>query len=475
MRGLSRWWCVLLAGVPVLTCVGGVQSMFQIAGQQLPEGGAACPAYDGSRALVGIESGETNKLYLQFIDPEEGLSGDRIDLGLYGNTPLIGFEYGNYLVAWNNGTQVFGQLVQTNGVAIGSTFQISNSPGYAGLSELTRMPAAGGRFLVVWEDERSPGDSDIYGQIVQANGVLAGSEIAIAADHAGTGLDDSNVSVATDGTNFLAVFSAERRGDLYDGEDVYGQFVSTGGMLMGGNFVIDQNDLPSSNPTAACWDGEKFTVLFHDAIPVGLEDEQWDVYARFVSPLGEVATNRIAIAASPFESEMFPTLAFDGDRYMVTLTSFTTPSNGVAKARFYDQHLEPLTPWFMLAPLSAPAVPVSSVVSAGNGRFLAGTSYINWIPSDEGDGDEAMFVRTDGVVVSPNAPECIGGGIDGTSVSLAYGELFPGTTNHLQRTGSLASGGWTNMETFYCTSSSTNLSGVVDAEWPGQFFRLLME
>ncbi|WP_372806978.1 hypothetical protein [Pontiella sp.] len=454
---------------------GGTGESFPIAGQSGPEGGGVCPAFDGTNVLVGIESGETNKLHFQFVDPDEGPVGNRIDLGIYGNTPQIGYGAGTYLLTWSGyvgtGWQLFGQRLGTDGIAIGSPFQISASPGNAYPSDIARIPFGNNWFLQVWQDYRRGENPDLYGRFVKSDGTLGTAEISIAVDTPNE--DDGNYSMAYGDGKFLVVFSAERRSGMYDGEDVYGQLVALGVGRVGSNFVIDQNDLPSSNPTAVCWDGEKFTVLFHDALPVGEGEEQWDLSARFVSSAGVVATNRIAIADSPMESEMFPTLSFDGQRYLVSLTSFVSPSNGVSKARFYDKQLNPLTPWFLLAPTADEAA-FSSTIPAGEGRFFAGTSYMVWVPSDDGDGDDAVIVRTDGRKVTPDAPRCVGGGIVGSDYTLLYSDLFLGTSNHLERIDSLTStNGWIEETSFYCTTSSTNLTGA--APWPQQFIRLRVE
>ncbi len=474
---------LIFAGLGIPASFGGVGETFPIAATLQPEG-CISAAFDGANFLAGIQGNTLGHdgISWQRISQTGELLGERINQGSFGGAPVVGFGAGTYFVAWDSAgdgnTRIYGQRVGTNGIAIGTEVQISFSTGDVEISDLSKVAFGGDKFLMVWEDYRSGDDPDIYGQLITTNGTLFGSEIPIAIDNVpgeeGDN-DDKEASVAFDGTNFLVAFTAERRPGFYDREDVYGQFVSPSGALVGGNFVIDENNVPSCNPTAVCWDGEKYTVLFHEGIEgeaTGFE-EQWDIVARFVSPNGAVATNRIAIAASTTDSEQFPSIAYDGSHYLITVssmmgisTNFPAGTNWISRARIFDKQLNPATPWFTLYdPVPVGVFPFGGAVS-GNTNFAVGISLL--------DGD-FNFIDTYGVMVNSAPPEITAFEIQGTSANLSFTNLFPGTTNRIERNAALTTNNWTRAWEFLCTSPSTNWTDSTSNEWTGMFYRLRME
>ena len=466
----------LFAGIWATSASGGMGEKFAIAATPEPEG-CISAAFDGINFLAGIQGNTSDHdgIAWQLISPEGTLLGERVNQGSFGGVPVVGFGGETYFVAWDSAgdgdTQIHGQRVATNGVADGSELQISFSTRDAKISDLSKVAFGDGTFLMVWEDLREGDREDLYGQLIAGNGILVGSEIAIATNR----YDSRHASVAFDGTNFLVAFTAERRTGMDDGEDIYGQFVSPSGSLVGSNFVIDENDIPSPNPTAICWDGEKYTVLFHEGIEADVTgyEEQWDVFARFVSPDGTVATNRIAIAASATDSEQFPSIAYDGTHYLVTVscmmgvsTNFPMGTNMLSRALFFDQQLDPATPWFTIVDPDTPGIFPFGGAVCGDEKFAVGISLM------VGDFE---FSDVYGVMVDSAAPEITGFDVQGTTVDLSFTSLFMGTTNRIERNASLATNNWVQAGGFFCTTSSTNWTGTASNEWSTMFYRLRME
>ncbi len=319
---------------------------------------------------------------------------------------------------------------------------------------------------MVWEDYRAGDYPDIYGQLITTNGTLFGSEIPIANNV----IREKEASVAFDGTNFLVAFTTGSN----ERENVHGQFVSPSGTRVGGNFVIDGNNIPSCNPTAICWDGEKYTVLFHEAIEGTMtEFPKWDIVARFVSPAGIVATNRIAIAALATDSEQFPSIAYDGTHYLVTVscmmgisTNFPAGTNWISRARFFDKQLNPATPWFILSDPEDPGLFPFCGAVYGDESFAVGISLM------VGDFD---FTDTYGVMVNRAPPEITNFKIQSGTAELSFTNLFPGTTNRIEQNVSLTTNNWVQAGEFICTTSSTNWTGAVSNEWNSMFYRLRMK
>jgi len=458
------------------TLYGGMGEPIPVAGQERNEG-IASASFDGTNILLAIQG--TNEAFksisCRLMDAAGGLIGTRLNMSSCGNVPQVGYGGGTYLVTWvsseGEDAQIYGQLVTPAGTTNGPPFRISFATSDVEPS-WGKLPFGSGKFLVAWKDFRDPAndDSDIFARFVNPDGSFFGQDFAIASDNAGPedgDDDDANVSVASDGTNFLAVFSAERRTGCYDGEDIYGQFISgTTGVTDGNNFIIDQNDLSSSNPTAVCWDGEKYAVLFHDAQID--DDEQWDIYARFVTPAGTVSVSRIAIAATP-ESEMFPSIAFNGEHYLITITreqTYGTVTNWVLQGRLWDKNLVPATPWFTLADPTNSNFPSSMVLAVGN-HFVVGITQL--------DLENFNFIKTDVIIVDATPPRIESISIEGDSCLLAFENMFIGTSNRVEWAESLTdTNGWQLKDTIISTSTATNWSGDLESRDQG-FARLRME
>jgi hypothetical protein len=94
-----------------------------------------------------------------------------------------------------------------------------------------------GNYLVVWRDERNYGSSnyDIYGQVIEASGVLSGSNIALAT--AGNLQQSAAVAALGAEQSFLAAWNDYRSGS----GDIYGQPVGPAGDLKGSNQMLVQN------------------------------------------------------------------------------------------------------------------------------------------------------------------------------------------------------------------------------------------
>jgi hypothetical protein len=131
-----------------------------------------------------------------------------------------------YLVVWEDfrgnvgfGSEVYAQLVNSDGSMSGINIAVNTEDDWQRDPKPIVNPVTG-RYLVVWEDWRNASD-DIYGQQVNANGSLSGSEFTVS-----TGLNDqSNVEgVYHPATNqFMVVFDDDRL-VAYD-YDIFGTLV----------------------------------------------------------------------------------------------------------------------------------------------------------------------------------------------------------------------------------------------------------
>lgn len=269
-------------------------------------------AFDGANYLVGFQDTLVQPyISAQIVSQSGTLVGPQITLNRTGGSPILAFDGTNYLMVWEDDTtsppnrDVYGQLISKSGTLIGSSFPICTAAGNQGPDAIV---FDGTNYLVVWTDERSSMNSDIYGQFVTPAGALLGSEIPIV-----TGAEDQRLpGLAFDGTNYLVAWQGR-----HGGWDIQGRFVSKSGTLSA-PFTISENPSRSYNPVSIAFDGTNYLVVWNRDIGLGYPNPTiWDIYGRIVSPAGTFPGNEFPITTSPGD-QWFPFIAFDGSNYLVT-------------------------------------------------------------------------------------------------------------------------------------------------------------
>src|SRR5208282_6225924 len=127
-------------------------------------------------------------------------------------------------------------------------------------------------------------------------------------------------AVVFNGTSFFVVFN----GSGTYRTNIYGQFVSPAGGLIGSTVVIHNSTEPCDNPLAVAFDGSNHLVMFNEE--VGGLGGAFHIFGRLVNMSGGVLANQITIANDP-GAQHFPFAAFDGSSYLVALTGGTSPTN----------------------------------------------------------------------------------------------------------------------------------------------------
>lgn len=295
-------------------------------------------AYDGTNYLTTFaeKDGTGNfALKAQFVSGSGELVGSAISVGEYTSPDtesLVAFDGQNYLMVWDSTSTVGikGMFISPSGT-VETPFVINSSTG----NEPFDLAFDGTNYLVVWDDTRGcegGGEEyrdyrDVYGQLISTDttGVLVGSEIAICT----AAKIQKEPHLAYGIGKYLVAWWDERDG-VYDGTDIYGQFVDTSGTLDGGNFPIDVNNYPSDNPLFVAFDGTNFLVTFHDEV-----NNEWDLYARFVSQSGDVSSRRITISNKP-GNQHIPVPVFDGTKYLITWIDGIASAFPSSRARFFD-------------------------------------------------------------------------------------------------------------------------------------------
>ena len=148
------------------------------------------------------------------------------------------------MVVWSDyreGTSnVYAQLINANGELIGTNIKVNDT----GNNEDYRIPDVSvnedNQFLVVWSDRRD--SYKIYGQLIDESGNFIGSNFIIS---------DEDLSayqyypaVASNGKEFIVVWSDGRFSATYN---IYGQKLNKNGDKIGKNFMINSDSLEVSN------------------------------------------------------------------------------------------------------------------------------------------------------------------------------------------------------------------------------------
>jgi len=180
-------------------------------------------------------------------------------------SPALAYNGSDYLVLWTeqdmSGCEIRGARVGREGVVLDPDgFAVSAAPG---VQSSAAVASDGADFLVVWSDQRNS-DYDIYGARVDGTGTVldtAGIEICAA-----SGVQDY-AAVVYDGTYFLVVWQDQRNGE----QDLYGARLTRQGTILDTFAVITQEG-DQFGPALARGGGGKMLLAYSNW--TGVVDER---------------------------------------------------------------------------------------------------------------------------------------------------------------------------------------------------------
>jgi hypothetical protein len=181
---------------------------------------------------------------------------------------------GNFVVVWVdersvNNWDIYFQRYNSSRIALGVNTKVNDSVGLASQNVPSIAMDGSGNFVVVWHDWRH-GNPDIYYQMYNPSGIVQGVNTKVN-DDAGTA-DQRYSSVAMDVTgNFVIVWQDERNGDYYE---VYSQKYNSSGIAMGVNTKVNDAGAAGQDPPSIAMDlSGNFVVLWKD-----WRNGNWDIY-----------------------------------------------------------------------------------------------------------------------------------------------------------------------------------------------------
>lgn len=287
---------------------------FPIANSANPEYSADA-AFDGTNFLVSVQEssedqGGTHTTGARLVSPSGAvLASVTVPIG---DAPHIAFDGTNYLLAWADYSNalnpyVRGLRVDKQGVAIGSTFVVSQSVTVRGVDGLA---FDGANYLVVWTNGDGE-NQEIDGRFVSAAGTPIGNDFKV------DGARGKDASVAFAAPNYLVVWTENTAG-----QQVHGRFVAPAG-TMGGIFTVNATPGMSDHPKKVATDGTNFFVVWGDS-DVTLEDQ--DLFGQLVAPSGALLGSVFPIVVAP-GNQFLPYIAFDGVNFFVTWTDLRNDAN----------------------------------------------------------------------------------------------------------------------------------------------------
>jgi hypothetical protein len=174
-------------------------------------------------------------------------------------TPAVAFNGTDYLVLWQHQTpgsrDLYGARISPQGVVLDSGgFAISAAPG---IQQQPAIASDGANFLVVWSGER---DVDIYAVRVTGTGTVldtAGIHIPSAAG------SQTCPAVEYDGASFVVVWQDQRG----DGQDIYGARVTPQGSILD-TFVVTTRHGNQLEPALARGSGNGMLTVYSGWVDV---------------------------------------------------------------------------------------------------------------------------------------------------------------------------------------------------------------
>ncbi|HUD82558.1 MAG TPA: leucine-rich repeat protein, partial [Candidatus Saccharimonadales bacterium] len=221
----------------------------------------------------------------------------------------------NYLVGiqgdgTTNSTAISAQLISTNGTLLGPRILTGRTGG------IPYVAFGGTKFLLVWSDNAlvaAGGNDQVYGQFVTQSGTLVGSPFSFGPTSEEQDMQGGGGSLlAFDGNNYLAVWDT---GGFHDspGGDIHGALFSQTGSLVVPIIPITSEMNGALTPTVA-FGKTNYLVVWNNRRPTG--PEEYDIYGEFISPNGTPGT-AFVISQTPTPSYDPCCAAFDGTNFMV--------------------------------------------------------------------------------------------------------------------------------------------------------------
>ena len=243
---------------------------------------------------------------------------------------------------------------------------ISNAPGSKGKPSIA---SDGTNYLAVWENEHN-GNSNIYGARISQSGIVLDSGCIAISTIPDLG---RNPSVAFDGTNYLVVWRNE---SLYQ---LYGARVTPAGEVLDPGGIAFPTASDCQYNLSIAFDGTNYLVV----------GGGFNIYGVRITPAGEVLDQAGIPISITGDWVNHPSVAFDGTNYLVVWKSDDQSGDG-----HYDVHGAKISPEGEVIDSFVVSLQKGyqefPAVAGGNGKFLI--TYSGWTPEINGKPANTMRI-----------------------------------------------------------------------------------
>lgn len=223
-----------------------------------------------------------------------------VTLGWQGDPAVAMDSAGNFIISWEDrreigNSDVFAQRFDRTGRTLGDNFRVSDSgvPGDQSISSLYTAPD--GVTLVVWDDRRNGLGGDIFGQFLNPDGSLRGSNFQVNDDGRVGNQYEPDVS-GDDSGRFVVVWEDGRNSNW----DIFFQRFKSDGTRLGNNVQITVDTFTQQAPQVACASDGRFLVCWDDE-----RAGDWDIYARIYDSSGQPAGPEFRVNSDVGETDQY--------------------------------------------------------------------------------------------------------------------------------------------------------------------------
>lgn len=248
-------------------------------------------------------------IYAQMINANGSMSGSEFTISTASNeqsNPDIAYNSSSnqFLVVFDDDRlvaydhDIYGKLVNADGSMSGADFAIS-TPSAKQLLPVVAYNSTNNQFLVVWWDDRNPAtSSDIYARLVNANGIMDGSDFPIST--AASDKDCPAVAYDSNSNQYLVVWE--------HGTRIYGRLVNADKSFVGAEFIISSR---SSGPSTQSDPAVSFDTNNNQFLVAWSDSYGWDnIIARLVNADGTMDGPQFDIAYGKGDFS-YPEMAFN--------------------------------------------------------------------------------------------------------------------------------------------------------------------
>ena len=241
----------------------------------------------------------------QLVNADGSLQGSKLTISAAKNdqsNPEIAYNSAanEYLVVFDDDRlveydyDIYAVLVNANGAVSGGDFPIA-ADAESQLLPVVAYNSRDNEYLVVWWDERSGSNAEVYARVVNADGSMDGSDFLVASP--GANLVNPDVAYDQSKNQYLVVWEVGTR--------IYGRLIKADKTFVGPEFKIGSGSSGVSDPAVGYDSSTKqFLVVWSDALG-------WDdIRARLVSADGSMLEEAFDMASGTGDY-FYPDVAFN--------------------------------------------------------------------------------------------------------------------------------------------------------------------